>query len=161
MRSPRIRLTASDGHSDDHGFSFIEVLLAIVLIGLIVVPVLKAVTLTIRASSISRSAGQVETALVNAADRLNRAPVSCDYTVYAQAAVQTQGWSPGQVVLEQQYYAPGASVTTEGTWLQGAATSPACEISSPTDGLVQRIRLTITSPDGNVRRSVEVVKSDV
>lgn len=161
MRSPRTRLTPPGGHPDDRGFSFIEVLLAIVLIGIVVVPILKAVTLTIRASSVSRAAGQVETALVNAADRLNRAPLSCDYSMYAQAAVQTQGWSPEQVVLVQQYYVPAASVTVDGTWQQGTASSPACQISTPTDGLVQRIRLTISSPDGSVRRTVEVVKSDV
>jgi prepilin-type N-terminal cleavage/methylation domain-containing protein len=146
---------------EDEGFSFIEVLLAIILIGIVVVPVLQAVTVSIKASSISRSAGQVETALVNAADRLNRAPLTCDYSIYAQAAVQTQGWAPEQVSLVQQYFVPGANVTVAGTWASGSATSPACQISTPTDGLVQRIRLTITSPDGSISRSVEVVKSDV
>ncbi|MFZ4719599.1 MAG: type II secretion system protein [Ilumatobacteraceae bacterium] len=145
----------------DEGFSFLEVLLAIILIGIVVVPVLQAVTMSIRASHISRSAGQVETALVNAADRLNRAPVVCDYSVYAQAAVQTQGWAPEQVALVQQYYVPAADVTANGTWQDGSVNSPACQISTPTDGLVQRIRLTITSPDGSISRTVEVVKSDV
>ena len=35
---------------------------------------------TVAASATSRSAAQVETALVNAADRVNRAPKRCDYT---------------------------------------------------------------------------------
>lgn len=137
--------------------------IAIALVGVVVVPILKAVATSIVASSTSRSAAQVETALVNAADRVNRAPIHCDYIIYAQAAVQTQ-WGPeaaSRITLAQYYYVPGASATVPGTWVAGPASSPACEIGTPTDGLVQKVRMSITSPDDKVTRTIEVVKSDV
>lgn len=147
----------------DRGFSLVEVIIAIGLIGMVIVPILQAVATSIVASSTSRSAAQVETALVNAADRVNRAPIHCDYSVYAQAAVQTQ-WGPeaaDRVSLTQYYYVPGATATQAGTWVEGDPLYPACKIPTPTDGLVQKVRMSITSPDNKVTRTIEVVKSDV
>ncbi len=149
------------GERRDRGFSLIEVVIAIALVGVVVLPILKAVATSIVASATSRSAAQVETALVNAADRVNRAPLHCDYHVYAQAAVQTQGWSADRVTLTQYYYVPGATAAAAGTWVAGPAATPACEIGTPTDGLVQKVRMSITSPDNKVTRTIEVVKSDV
>ncbi len=157
------RAPESDESTRDGGFSLIEVLISIVLIGLVVVPLLQAVSTSIVASSTSRSAAQVETALVNAADRVNRAPIHCDYTIYAQAAVQTQ-WGPDagdRVVLTQFYYVPGANATQNGSWLEGIPGTPACKNGTPSDGEVQKVRMTITSPDNKISRTIEVVKSDV
>ena len=145
----------------DTGFSLVEVVIAIVLMGTVVVAVLNAVAVSVRASSVSRSAAQVETAVVNAADRVNRAPKRCDYTIYVQAAVQTEGWSPDTASVTHEYYVPGADATVEGSWETGAAGSPGCSGPAPTDLLVQRVTISITSPDGKVRRNIEVVKSDV
>jgi hypothetical protein len=110
---------------------------------------------------VSRSAAQVETAVVNAADRVNRAPKRCDYTIYAQAAVQTEGWEPDRATVTHEYYVPGSDATVQGTWQTGAAGAPGCPGPAPTDLLVQRVTISITSPDGKVRRNIEVVKSDV
>lgn len=145
----------------DDGWSLVETVVCIALVGTVIVPVLQALATTIKASSISRSAAQVETALVNAADRVNRAPLKCDYTIYAQAAAQTQGWPPENVALTQTYYEPGATAAVAGTWKVGDGIAPACPLATPTDGLVQKIRIAVTSPDGQVTRTVEVVKSDV
>ncbi|MGA7757572.1 MAG: prepilin-type N-terminal cleavage/methylation domain-containing protein [Ilumatobacteraceae bacterium] len=145
----------------DGGFSLVEVVIAIVLMGTVVVAILNAVSTSVKASSVSRSAAQVETAVVNAADRVNRAPKRCDYTIYVQAAVQTEGWSPDTASVTHEYYVPGVDATVEGTWETGAAGSPGCSGPAPTDLLVQRVTISITSPDGKVRRNIEVVKSDV
>lgn len=134
--------------------------MAIALMGIAVMPLMAAAIVSIRTSSMSRSAAQVETALVNAADRVNRAPLKCDYSVYAQAAVQTQGWSPDRVTLQQLYFVPGATAASPGTWAAGSGTTPACAIGTPTDGIVQRIRIVITSPGGKVTRQIEVVKRE-
>ncbi len=147
--------------ADDRGFSLVEIVVSIALMGLVVVGTLNAVTTTIRASSTSRSAANVETSLVNAADRVNRAPKRCDYTIYAQAAVQTQGWAPDTARVSQEYYQPGANPTAAGTWMSGPPGSTGCAGSTPTELLVQRVAISITSPDGKVTRTIEVVKSDV
>ncbi len=153
--------TERPGRAADRGFSLVEVVIAIALIGLVIVGMLEAVRVSVAASSANRAAAQVETAVVNAADRVNRAPKRCDYTVYAQAAVQTQGWQPSSATVLHEYYEPGATASDQGTWLTGAASSPGCAGQAPTDLLVQRVTITITNPDGNVRRSIQVVKSDV
>ncbi len=153
---------ARNGRGDrDSGFSIVEIVIAIVLMGTVVVAVLNAVTTSVKASSVSRSAAQVETAVVNASDRVNRAPRRCDYTIYAQAAVQTEGWPPDTATVTHEYYVPGPDATVEGTWTTGPADSPGCPGPAPTDLLVQRVTISITSPDGKVRRNIEVVKSDV
>jgi type II secretory pathway pseudopilin PulG len=155
-------IIARNGRSDpDAGFSIVEIVIAIVLMGTVVVAILNAVSTSVRASSVSRSAAQVETAVVNAADRVNRAPKRCDYSIYAQAAVQTEGWEPDRATVTHEYYVPGSDATVQGTWQTGVAGAPGCPGPAPTDLLVQRVTISITSPDGKVRRNIQVVKSDV
>ena len=73
------------------GFSLVEVIVTITLMAVVLVPIMSAVAASIKSSSRGRSAAQVETALVNAADRVNRAGMGCDYTNYVQAAVMVAG----------------------------------------------------------------------
>lgn len=150
-----------DGGARDGGYTLTEVVIAIVLIGIVVMGMLQAVRSSIVASSISRAAAQVETAVVNASDRVNRAPKTCDYTIYAQAAVQTQGWAPETATVVHEYYVPGPDARTDGTWQTGNVDYPACPGPDTPDLLVQRVTITISSPDADVRRSIQVVKSDV
>ncbi len=145
----------------DRGFSLVEIVIAIALMAIVVIAILHAVSTTVAASATSRSAAQVETALVNAADRVNRAPKRCDYSIYAQAAVQTQGWPAAAATLTHQYYIPGADAVSTGSWAVGPPQSPGCPGATPADLLVQRVTISITSPDGKVRRTIQVVKSDV
>ena len=145
----------------DRGLTLIEIVIAITLMAVVVGAILSAVATTISASATSRSAAQVETALVNAADRVNRAPKRCDYTIYAQAAAQTQGWDPSTVSLTHQYYIPGADASSTGSWAVGTPDAPGCSGAAPTDLLVQRVTIELTSPDGEIHRSIQVVKSDV
>lgn len=145
----------------DAGFTLIEAVIVLALMVIVVLPIMTAVTTSVRASATNRAAAQVETAIVNAYDRVNRAPKRCDYTVFVQAAVLTQGWPADRASVQQQYYVPGASPAEAGTWMSGAAATPGCATTSPTDGLVQRVTITVTSLDGKVQRSIQVVKSDV
>ncbi len=123
--------------------------------------ILQAVATMVSASATSRTAAQVETAVVNAADRVNRAPKLCDYTMYAQASVQPQGWNANTVSVAHQYYIPAADAVSTGSWAVGAPEAPACPGPAPTDLLVQRVTISLVSPDGKVHRSIQVVKSDV
>lgn len=140
----------------DVGSTFIEVLVAIVLIGLVVLPILAAVRASIRASSISSESAEIETLLVNAIDRVSRAPSGCDYTPYAAAAVEIFGWSVDGLDVEQWY------LEADGAWAAGEDDWEACPTDSerPPEGQAQKIRITVTSDTGQVSRSIEVVKSD-
>jgi len=145
----------------DQGFSIIEIVISLALIGIVVMAILDAVITMEGASVRSQSAAQIETAIVNASDRVNRAPKGCNYLGYAQAAVQMQGWDHNLVTAVQEYYQPGANAATAGTWQSGTGNSPACPGLQPADLLVQRVTITITTPDGKARRTIQVVKSDV
>jgi Tfp pilus assembly protein PilX len=145
----------------DAGVSLVEVVISIVLMGTVVAAILNAVTTSIRMSSVSRDAAQVETVVVNAADRINRAPIRCDidgYTEYAVAAVRSQGWWTNEGEFAQaanvrhEFYDPTASPP----WREGV-----CPADDFGKRLIQRISVTVTSPSESVSRTIQVVKSDV
>lgn len=135
----------------DAGTTLIEIVIAITLAATVVIPLVSAVKTSITASSVSRAAAQAETAIVNAADRVNRAPQTCDYTVYAQASVETAGWDAGRATVSHQWYNPLTNA-----WVDGG-----CRFAAPTDDLVQKVTITITTPDQGLARSIQVVKSNV
>jgi len=145
----------------DRGFTLIEIIITITLTAVVVVAILNAVSSTVSASATSRSAAQVETALVNAADRVNRAPKRCDYTMFVEAAVKIEGWPASSASVTHQYYIPGLDAKSTGSWAVGPPATSGCPGPAPADLLVQRVTISLTSPDGKVRRSIQVVKSDV
>ena len=140
----------------DRGFTVVELAMTISLLGIIVVPILLATTSGIHASAVNRNVVKVETVLQNAADRATGAPAgTCDYLPIVSAAVQEQGWNATASVAQQQWQ-PGATPRDQGAW--GAA-QPCPSVVSPT--VVQRVDITISSPDSKVRRTIQVVKSSV
>lgn len=149
----------------DRGVTFVELVVAVVLVGIVVIPILSAVRASIEASSRARSAAQVETMVVNAADRVNRATKSCNYASYARAAVVSQKWDEDRLLsVRHWYYRPAepagvGDLGQAGQWIGGGDT--ACELDEPSELEVQKIEITVTSPDGTATRTIEVVKSDV
>ena len=144
------------GAPRDGGYSLIEVLIALMLMGIAMVPILLAGVMSVKASAQSRSSAKVETVLANAADRVNRATGSCDYTVYVQAAALAAGWDASKASASYQWYSPADLPTQLGTWNAGA-----CPNGTRADGLVQMVTISVQSPDGKASRSLTVVKSDV
>ncbi|MEP1124148.1 MAG: hypothetical protein ABJH68_09700 [Ilumatobacter sp.] len=140
----------------DIGSTFVEIVVTITLLGIVVVPVMRSVILSITASSVAKQASEVETALLNAVDRVNRAPFTrCDYTEFARAAVLTQGWSADEVSVEQSYLDVGTDLFVPGT------AGPACPNGGHRRDLIQQVAITVTSPNGDVTRTIEVVKSEI
>jgi hypothetical protein len=125
--------------------------MAISLVGIAIIPLMGASWVLVRSTAFNRSNTKVETVIANAADRVNRAAEGCDYTIYVEAAALSQGWAQGQVSATYSYWD-----TNTGDWVAGA-----CPNGVRPDGLVQQVRITVTSPDGQVTRSMQVVKSDV
>ncbi len=140
----------------DGGYTLIEAVITVTLVSVVVLPIMESVRTAIVASQVADDLAEVGTAMVNAADRVNRAPRKCDYTIYAQAAVQSQGWAANSATLTHEHYVPGATSADPGSWVPGA-----CDGAQPSDLLVQLVTITITSPDGRVEQSRQVVKSEI
>jgi hypothetical protein len=142
----------------DAGFGLVDIVCAISLLGVVVIPMLDTVFTAVASSSTSREVAEIETVLQNAADRVNRAPTGCDYTVYVQAAALSKGWEAAQASATYQYYVPGASAKASdpGTWADGG-----CPGGVRTPGLIQLVTVTVRSESGLITRSIKVVKSDV
>lgn len=150
--------------SRDRGFTLVEVVMTITLISVVIVPIIDATWTSVRASSTAREVAEVETALQNAADRVNRAPTSCDYHVYVEAAALAKGWPATRASAIYQYYIPGSSALASdpGSWTApGSATTDACPGGNRSARLVQLVTITMSSDSGSINRSIQVVKSDV
>ena len=139
----------------DGGFSIVEIVITITLMGVVVAPILTAVAVSIRASTVSVNAAEVETVLVNAVDRVNRAPrtgdTKCDLTVLVRNAMVTHGWPPSSATVGHEY------LDLNGVW-RSDASGTACPGGLLRPGLVQRITVKVTSPEHNVSRTLQVVR---
>lgn len=147
----------------DRGVTFIEIVVTIALMGTVVLGVLAATRASVRASSISREASKVESALLTAAERIERAPRSdatykcpmSDFSGPVQAAAQLK---LGVTSAEAPTYAKvvGYQHLFEGDWEPGACPP----LTESQENLVQRITISMTSPRTGLTRSMEVLKGD-
>jgi len=166
MRSERVE--AGDGGSrhvrrrgdNDGGFSLVEVVITITLIAIVIIPIINSTMVSVKASSTARLVAEVDTTLQNAADRVTRAPALCGYEKYMRAALTAKGWNPDNVSATYQHYVPGDELQVKdgptGTWVPGA-----CVNNARSSRLIQKVTITVTSDQGSIQRTIEVVKSDV
>lgn len=137
----------------DRGVTFVEILVAIVVSGTLVAAVVNSTFTIISISGRSFTAAEVETVLINASDRINRAPQLCDYEAYVDAAALAEEWDPGLITVTVERLVENAGNATD--W----EIQPCPADVSPFD--VQRMTITLTDPGGRVTRTLTVVKSSV
>lgn len=142
----------------DRGTTLVELVVTVMIMGVVIAPIMAAFASAVRASASRDRAATAETVIQNAADRVNRAPLRCDYTQYARAAAQTE-WGPSAssaATVSMSYWVPGATPAATGSWAAGGGT----DCTNPKSLVVQRVTITVTSPSGVVRK-LQVVKSNV
>lgn len=137
----------------DHGATLTEIMVSIALIGVLVAALLGAVQASIRSSSVAFAGAEVETVLLNASDRISRAPQLCDYEAYVDAAALAEGWDISTTSVTVELLV--ANTGSPSDWQPQACPADV----SPFD--VQRLTITATNPGGGTTRTLTVVKSDV
>ena len=149
----------------DPGFSLVEVVIAIALMGTVVLAILNASFTSVKASTAAREGAEIQTVLQNAADRVNRADPGCDYSIFVKSAVLAKGWQATQASATYQYYQPGvdALASSPGSWIPatpGPSSTDACPGGARPSRLIQLVTITITDLSGH-QRTMKVMKSDV
>jgi prepilin-type N-terminal cleavage/methylation domain-containing protein len=165
LRGLRRRYTdePSETPASDGGFSLVEVVITITLMATVLMAIMDASLAGIKASTSAGDLAQIETVLQNAADRVNRAPLKCNYDQYVKAAAQAANWDPAQATATYWWYSPDLSgdATKSGIWHTPAVANDACSTPGVAGKDVQLVKITIASPNGKVTRSMQVVKSNV
>ncbi|HEX3087409.1 MAG TPA: type II secretion system protein [Ilumatobacteraceae bacterium] len=163
LRGLRRRYRTDDlaSSAPDRGFSLVEVVITIALMGTVLLTIMDASIAGIKASTSATDLAQIETVLQNAADRVNRAPLKCNYDQYVKAAAQAAHWDPAQATATYWWYSPGVDATASGTWHTPVVANDACSTPGVAGKDVQLVKITIASPNGRVTRSMQVVKSNV
>lgn len=142
------------GVARDRGVSIIEIVITISLLGLVVAGLLTAVRTTVTASSVAYEGGDAETLLLNAADRVNRAPQLCEYEEYVDAAALAQDWSTSTISSRVELLVDNTG-NPAADWI----TQPCPADVGPFD--VQRVVITVTTPENQIIRTLTAVKSSV
>jgi Tfp pilus assembly protein PilV len=147
----------------------LEILVAIVILGMVVSAVMGGLGLAIGLSSRTMSRAKVDALSLAAADRLASAPyIACptgsgsgSYTPAVQAATSTVDWPANSVqVTRVEFWQPTSA--DSGAWspVNGLSTEEcASPASLTTSRILQRVTLLVQSPDGRYTRVTEVVKT--
>lgn len=172
--SNRDRRSPAEQSRRDRGVTFIEILVAVVLLGTVGVGVLTALRVSVDATRLERDHSRAYQWLQSANGVLQAAPrVSCGYTLPDDAAfasgeekvrlqyqtlirntvVNPPGWGDLQLTVVE----PVKVWDGSRYWDPSIAPKPCYD----SDGfLLQLVTLQVVSPDGDIIESIEVVKRD-
>jgi len=160
----------ADRHVRDEGVTLIEIVIAVVLLGMVVAATLTSLTVTINASALDRDHANAHAWLQTGADMLYaRDPIECDsvdefgnpltladiQAAYQNTVRQTdnpEDWAPSNITVTSLefwsiYIDPATGQGTE-AWL----TSCNAEATN-----LQKVSLRVTAEDGKIVEEVEVI----
>lgn len=135
---------------DESGFSLVEVLISVVIMGICFAGLLGGMGMSILGSSIHRSQADGHALLVSAAEAVKdqtRNPYACPPTfTFASGVTAPSGWSISDVAVTK---------VEHGYW-DGGGTFVVATDCTTVD--LQRITLRVTSPDGRALETLTVIK---
>lgn len=156
----------------DQGFSLVEILVSIVLMGTVMIAVLGALQISVTGSRVERDHARAHQWLQSAIGAVQAAPrVSCDppfgtyssgennvrntyqNVIRGSAVLIPPGWSSSQLEI-----VPSVKVWDGDQYLDPNTAPKACYDSN--GFRLQLITIRVESPDGEIIESVEVVKND-
>lgn len=164
----------------DAGATFVEMLVAVVLLGTVVVATLAGLQATITGSRVDRDQSRAIALLQAASDRVaatayiacvptpsNNAAIRTQYQSAANNAPKPQGWASITVQVVSVQYLTRNSTTGVEAWSSTTPTTADCQStlsggSSSTAGIAiypQLVTLRVASPDGTLLKTLELIKS--
>jgi Tfp pilus assembly protein PilV len=147
----------------DAGDTLIEILLAVMVIGIMATGIVGAMTAAARGSGSHQAEASAQTLAVTAAERVQQAAwtrcaTSAAYLGAARSAFNASGvpagWTSGVIALQPVKYWTSLGWQTTGCVDYNGSGGPTTE---PNGGL-QLIQIVVKSPDNRVTESVSVVK---
>jgi prepilin-type N-terminal cleavage/methylation domain-containing protein len=166
--------TASETHDDrgaaahplDRGYTLIEMLVAIVLMGSIVLAIVGGMWAVVRASSMNDDRAKVQAILGAAGDSVvnykhwNCPEVNGAYVEYVQKAAAAVSWPADSVAItEYEYWNPETRDWDPTNTIQGSGCNEGAGLTI--NKTMQRLTITATSPGSGYSNSIQIVKADI
>lgn len=165
-RHNRVDGAADTSRASDSGYTLVEMLVAIVLMGTIVLSIMGGMWAVVRASSQNDSRAKVQAILGAAGDAVvnykhwNCPEVNDRYVQWVEKAATKVGWDEDTVkITKYEYWNPRAQRWETTNSLGGGDCAETASLTANTT--MQRLTITATSPDGRYSNSIEVVKADI
>jgi len=166
----RSRSSECERVETDEGYTLIEMLIAIILMGTVVLSIMGGMWAVVRASAQSDERAKVQAILGSAGDALtNYGHINCPepdddqlntYLGLVQKGATTVGWSLGVVqITDYQFYNPATGTWDQNNSVQGTQCDPGAGLTP--EKTMQKMTITVTSPTGQYVQSVDIVKVDI
>ena len=167
-REPRPR-RAPDGPPSDGGYTLVEVLVSLALLGMVVSSILPAMWTAVRVSRISDVQAKVEAVLGSAVDRVSNygwnpcpeADATGGYAAKASNAAAIFDWPASTVSVVRVQYWDTSTRTWSDTNPVPAGDCSRTVIAITKERTLQKVTIRVTSPDGEDSNQVDVVMGDI
>ena len=150
----------------DSGYTLIEMLVAIVLMGTIVLAIMGGMWAVVRASVQNDERAKVGAVLGAAGDGIsNYRYIACPevdggYEEFGQKAAASVGWPLSSVaIIDYQYWNPETGDWEGSNSIQGVDCNP--NVTLTTSKTLQKLTIQATSPSGGYSATIDIVKSDI
>jgi prepilin-type N-terminal cleavage/methylation domain-containing protein len=150
----------------DGGYTLIEMLIAVVLMGTIVLAIMGGMWAVVRASAQNDERAKVGAVLGAAGDGIsNYRYIACPevdegYEQFGQKAAASVGWPLSTVsIIDYQYWNPDTESWDDNNSIQGADCNP--NVGLTTSKTLQKLTIRATSPGGGYSATIDIVKSDI
>jgi len=150
----------------DRGYTLVEILVSIVLMGTIVLSIMTGMWTVIRVSRQNDDRAKVQAVIGSAADRIaNYQYVACPedantYQVIGEVAASVVGWEATSVeIIRYQFWDPDIGSWADNNSIQGADCNQSVGLT--TSKTLQKMTVRVTSPGAGYSSTLDVVKSDI
>ena len=149
----------------DQGFTLVEVVVSLVLMGVVIAAILPAMWTAIRLSRFSDSGAKVEAVLGRAIDLVaNEDWIACPQAAYpakARTAASLYDWPDTTVAVTLIEYWDPTGKSWSATNPSGCAAGGSSAVSITKERTLQRVTIVVTSPDATTSNGTSVILGDI